>query len=36
MLAGTMMGGEGEINADFALVRLADGSIFGDGLEAGP
>jgi uncharacterized delta-60 repeat protein len=36
VLGGTMEGGEGENNYDFALVRLADGSVFRDGLEDAP
>lgn len=36
VLGGTMDIGDVEANADFALVRLADGSIFGDGLESHP
>lgn len=36
VLGGTVANGEDEGNVDFALVRLADGSIFSDGLEATP
>lgn len=33
VLGGTMASGAEETNSDFALVRLADGSLFRDGLE---